>query len=205
MITLIGNLKGGTGKSTVNFNMALWLAAHGRPPLVFDLDPQRTLSDALEVRNDQGYTPALEPLHHISWLLPGERRDVLIDVGASDMPSMHAAIRAADCIVIPVTPSQADVWSTQRFARMIRTFRQGGPMPRVLSFINRAGWEGARTETEEAAAALRTLPGQIHLATRLSHSHEFLDSFSEGLAVFEQDPESRASRELDGLARAVFP
>ena len=30
MITVIGNFKGGTGKSTVAFNLAIWLASQGR-------------------------------------------------------------------------------------------------------------------------------------------------------------------------------
>src|SRR5689334_6821962 len=154
MITLIGNLKGGTGKSTVNFNLALWLSVHRKTPLVFDLDPQRTLSDALQVRTEEAYAPSIEPLHHLSWLAPTEAREVLIDVGTSDMLAMQAAIRMASRIVIPVTPGQADVWSTQRFIRMIRTFCQDGPMPRILSFINRAESDPARPETEEAAAAL---------------------------------------------------
>ena len=43
MLTVVGNLKGGTGKSTVAFNLAVWLA-HDRPGVrVFDLDPQATL------------------------------------------------------------------------------------------------------------------------------------------------------------------
>lgn len=52
MITLIGNLKkGGTGKSTVTFNLALWVATrHNKHVIVYDLDPQATTSDAFEIR-----------------------------------------------------------------------------------------------------------------------------------------------------------
>ena len=50
MITVIGSLKGGSGKSTVTFNLAVWLAMAEVSVLVIDADPQATLSDVAEVR-----------------------------------------------------------------------------------------------------------------------------------------------------------
>ena len=43
MLTLYANLKGGTGKSTVVFNMAMWRVAQGKKVTVCDLDQQRTV------------------------------------------------------------------------------------------------------------------------------------------------------------------
>ena len=45
MLTVVGNLKGGTGKSTVAFNLAVWLAHDKTGVMAFDLDPQCTLID----------------------------------------------------------------------------------------------------------------------------------------------------------------
>ena len=50
MITVIGSLKGGSGKSTITFNLAIWLALAGQRVAVIDADPQATLTDVLEVR-----------------------------------------------------------------------------------------------------------------------------------------------------------
>ncbi len=44
MITLIGNLKGGTGKSAVTFNLAVLLAAKKKSVTVFDLELQATFN-----------------------------------------------------------------------------------------------------------------------------------------------------------------
>ena len=60
MITVIGNLKGGTGKSTVAFNLALWLKIKQGGVTLFDLDPQKTLSDVVDIREEEGYEPDLE-------------------------------------------------------------------------------------------------------------------------------------------------
>ena len=59
MITVIGNLKGGSGKSTVTFNLALWLVYHDANAVAFDLDPQATLSDVAEVRREEGFEPPI--------------------------------------------------------------------------------------------------------------------------------------------------
>jgi len=68
MITVVGNLKGGTGKSTVTFNVAIWLLASDRDVVVYDLDPQQTLSDVAEVRKDEELTPKLKVKKSLSQL-----------------------------------------------------------------------------------------------------------------------------------------
>ena len=68
MLTLCANFKGGTGKSTVVFNLALWLAARGTDVTVCDLDPQRTVTDVAEIREEMGYEPAIRMTHE----LPGK-------------------------------------------------------------------------------------------------------------------------------------
>ncbi|HGG59015.1 MAG TPA: ParA family protein, partial [Gammaproteobacteria bacterium] len=42
MITVIGSLKGGSGKSTVTFNLGVWLSMAGQSVQLIDLDPQAT-------------------------------------------------------------------------------------------------------------------------------------------------------------------
>ena len=60
MITVGGRLKGGSGKSTLTFNLALWLIRANRRVLVIDADPQATLSDVVDVRREEGFQPPVE-------------------------------------------------------------------------------------------------------------------------------------------------
>ncbi len=62
MITVVGNLKGGCGKSTISFNLAVWLATAGVDVVAFDLDPQATLSDVAEVRAEEEVIPHIPRL-----------------------------------------------------------------------------------------------------------------------------------------------
>jgi len=183
MITVVGNLKGGTGKSTVAFNLAVWLAGKGRPLSLFDLDPQFTFRDVLEVRQEEG--------------------DAIIDVSIADKAAMIAAIRIADRVVIPCAPSQADIWSTQKFLNMIHS--EVGEDKKILAFINRADTHHLVVETQEAEEALDMLKGVERLPIRLYQRTAYRRSFSEGLAVFELNPYDKAAQEMLSLAAILYP
>jgi len=205
MITVVANLKGGTGKSTLTFNLAVWLSSMGTKTTVVDLDPQRTLSDVAAVRLEEGIEPPIHvrtgPFEDVS--LPMGAREVLIDVGTADLESFRQALMLADRVLIPVTPSQADVWSTQRFVRFLHKSTQGNP-PESLAIINRADTNQAVRAADEAAVALTSLPGVRLISQRLFDRAVFRDSFSEGLAVFELEPRSKGSVEFKLLAEALF-
>ncbi|MCP5372928.1 MAG: AAA family ATPase [Hyphomicrobiales bacterium] len=201
MITLVGNLKGGTGKSTVAFNLALWLLDHNQRVELCDLDPQATLRDAADVRSEFEYQPALPVAGRIPRDSSGH---VLVDVGLSDQAAMHRAIARADRILIPVAPSQADVWATQQFVDIIADVAPKDRKPETMAFINRADTHPGSRENDEAAEALRQLEDVTVLKPRLSQRMAFRRSFSEGLAVFEMEPRGKAAAELMTLAQVVF-
>ena len=206
MITLIGNLKGGTGKSTVTFNLALWVATrHNKHVIVYDLDPQATTSDAFEIRADEGYLPAIAPVRTAETLgTEGKNSEVLVDMGLADMAALEIAVRKADRILIPIAPSQADVWSTQRFLKMVSDIR-GDQAVGLLGVINRADTHHAVRETAEAAEAMQMLGNIRLLEPRLYMRTTYRRSFSEGLAVFEMEPRSKAAAEVEELGRLLYP
>lgn len=206
MITVIGNLKGGTGKSTVAFNLSIWIATRRNVHVsVYDLDPQATITDALEIRAEDGYVPKIEPMHFVSQLgSEGKHTEVIVDIGLSDSEAMNTALQRADRIVIPVAPSQADVWSTQRFLKLIAKVRKNGALPEVLGFMNRSDTHRAVRETDDAYDALCTLDGLTMLEPRLYQRTAYRRSFSEGLAVFEMDPKSKAAAEMEELGEVLY-
>lgn len=206
MITVVGSLKGGSGKSTVTFNLAVWLILADQQVQVIDLDPQATLRDVAEVREEEGYNPPIS-VRGKKWLdndKIGKADHVLIDVGTSDLESMKTALKIADRVLVPVPPSQADIWSTQRFIQFVHSLREEDSQPEMLGFINRGDTHHAVRETDEAAAALVALPGITFLKPRLSQRTIFRRSFSEGLAVFELNPRSKGSQEFHALCAKIF-
>lgn len=204
---VVGNLKGGSGKSTVVFNLAVWLAAQGHPVRLVDLDPQRTLTDLVTVRAEIGWEPVLAaPLSSPDLpppTMPGTW--TLVDVGAADMAGMLEAVGAADLVLVPVMPGQADIWATQRYLKTIDRERPDHCAIRL--FVNRADAGAASRETREAVVALEAISGMLGavavLPARLGRRIAFCRSLSEGSAVFELEPKSKASEEFQALAQAI--
>jgi chromosome partitioning protein len=206
MITVIGSLKGGSGKSTVTFNLALWLARAGKTVLTYDLDPQCTLSDVMQLRREEDYQPNFKVYNRYN--RPQQKHapeeEVLIDVGAANMQGMRRAIALSDRVVIPVTPSQADIWSAQRFLYIIASAITERP-PTVLAFINRADTHSSVRESDQAEEALRILPGiKVLGGIRLCQRTTYRRSFSEGLAVFELEPTGKAAQEFETFAMTLY-
>ena len=207
MLTVVGNLKGGTGKSTVAFNLAVWLA-HGKHGVsTFDLDPQATLTDVCEVRREDGFEPVIPVSNSIDELealvKSNGKQPIIADVSATNMPDLEKAVALASRILIPIQPSQADVWSTQRFLKIIGKIVDKDNT-RIQGFINRADTHIAVRETDEAEEALRMLQGIEALKTRLYQRTAYRRSFSEGLGVFELDPMGKAAQEMKQLAKLLY-
>ncbi len=205
MITVIGSLKGGSGKSTLAFNLAVWLKNAGADIALFDTDPQATLSDVVEVRTDEGYNPDLKVkgAGSLRKNILEKADEVLIDIGTADMAAVKKALSVADRVVVPVPPSQADVWSAQRFLQLVKDSTKN--KPHITGFINRGDTHRAVRESDEAAAALVALPGIELLKPRLGQRTVFRRSFSEGLAVFEMEPRSKGSKEFLSLCSVLYP
>ncbi|MEW7975901.1 MAG: division plane positioning ATPase MipZ [Candidatus Sedimenticola endophacoides] len=206
MISVVGSLKGGSGKSTVTFNLAIWLARANVNVEVIDLDPQATLRDVAEVRAEEGYKPRVRVRNRKALDDPSlaEAEEVLIDIGTADLSMMKKAITRADRIIVPVPPSQADIWSTQRFIQFVGSLCPE-EQPDIIGFINRGDTHHAIRETDEAAQALRELPGIEFIPPRLSQRTIFRRSFSEGMALFELSAGNKGAREFDSLFAHLYP
>ena len=207
MLTVVGNLKGGTGKSTVAFNLAVWLAHSKKGVAAFDLDPQATLTDVCEVRREDGFDPPVLVSNKIEVLEKlvnaNTSQPIIADVSATNMPHLEKAVSLATRVLIPIQPSQADIWSTQRFLKILSQHIDR-EKTQVQGFINRADTHISVRETDEAEEALEMLQGIDALKARLYQRTAYRRSFSEGLAVFELDPMGKASHEMKHLARILY-
>ena len=206
MITVIGSLKGGSGKSTLSFNLAVWLAMAEAKVQLIDADPQATLTDVVDVRLEEAFTPKLKVKGKLglSPELLASADETLIDIGTADMEALRLALKLCDRVVVPVPPSQADIWSTQRFIHLVEsTVPQN--TPKIMGFINRGDTHHSVRETNETAAALVSLPGIKYIKPRIATRTVFRRSFSEGLAVFELEPRGKGAKEFFALAATLYP
>jgi chromosome partitioning protein len=210
MIVLVGNLKGGTGKSTIAFNLAVWSAYQQRRTLLVDADPQHTTSDLIALRREEGHQPMIYSLVAEERRLGEELNNVenifeniVVDIAAGDRESFRAALKEADRLVIPLLPGQADVWALHNVMELVNAAKAEKPSMEVLAVINRADTNAQVRETQETEEALRQigLPiAKVQVGNRVS----FRRSLTEGLGVMEWEPRSRAAEEMDALAKEVL-
>jgi chromosome partitioning protein len=122
---LVANPKGGSGKTTLATGIAGWLAGKRQRVALHDLDPQRSSTEWLARR------PSLFP--PIAALGPGAKgRDLkenrphwlVVDTPAGlHGEDLRDAVRRADLMLVPLTPSAFDMAATQHFLAAIHDFK----------------------------------------------------------------------------------
>jgi chromosome partitioning protein len=127
---LVANPKGGSGKTTLATNLAGWLAGKRQRVVLRDLDPQRSSTEWLERR------PALFPriAGHAKEVKHGAE-DAEHDWRVVDTPAglsgddLRDAVRRADVMLVPLTPSAFDMAAARHFLAAIherKAIRKGG-------------------------------------------------------------------------------
>jgi len=120
---VVANPKGGSGKTTLATNVAGWLAGKRRNVVLRDLDPQRSATEWLARR------PALfPPIAGLAREAKGgkdpEHEWRVVDTPAGlHGDDLHEAVRRADVMLVPLTPSAYDMGATRRFLRAIHEFK----------------------------------------------------------------------------------
>lgn len=204
-----GNLKGGTGKSTVAVNLAAVLARRGWRAGLADLDPQGTAVgwaargrlpiDVFAVPIDGAGCEQAWPERLVTI---GRRFEVLVlDLPPLLRPPLAAIALLCDLVLIPITPSAVDAAATAEALRVVQWARDCRPdgWPRGLLVPNRvdldAHYDDATRAAIESLAGTWTPP--------LSRSTTFANAFAAGRWVGDHMPGSGIEREVEALADAV--
>ena len=114
-ITLVGSEKGGVGKTNTAFNLAVMRACAGKKVLLVDTDRQSSSTQWSALRAEAGFTPPLvcvQKYGKVGYDLAQLREsyEVIVDAGGQDSVELRQAIAVADKWIIPVRPSQLDLF-----------------------------------------------------------------------------------------------
>lgn len=162
----IGNLKGGTGKSTLAVNLAGMIASTGQRVCLADCDPQATSSTWLARGHIKVVTEVISVNQVgdvVNWVeqaiaLTRKFDIVIVDLPSVLTPAMASAFLLAHVILVPVTHSTIDLHGTKRVMRHIRTVREErkNAMPKVMMVPTRVPEDkSARSTLEQIFAEFR--------------------------------------------------
>ena len=187
---VVMNPKGGCGKTTLATNLAAWFALRGPPPTVVDCDPQGYCTRWIESRPSDRprvhglTTGALTARSTIE--VPDTSSIVIIDLPAAiSSEQLHTFVYLADSLLLPVTPSDIDVYSATRFiAELLLDAQLDRSERRVGIVANRV-----RERTRSFAMLMRFLASlRIPLIGALRDSQSFVQAAALGLGVCELPP-----------------
>jgi chromosome partitioning protein len=210
MILVVGNTKGGVGKTTLAVNLAVARALAGRDLLLVDGDEQGTALTFTQLRTEglgeAGYTAVSltgAALRSQVRQLAPKYDDIIIDVGGRDTGSLRAALTVADTLLVPVQPRSFDVWALDQVAALVVEAREINEGLRVVAILNGADPQGG--DNEAALQMIGDIEGIEALPTSIVRRKAFPNAAAEGKAVVEQTPrDAKAIDELTALINAVF-
>ncbi len=186
---VILNPKGGSGKTTLATNLASYFARRGPPPTLIDCDPLGYSMRWLENRSTQApkiYGFAAHEhcteqgkgteLH--AW--PGSRQ-MIVDLPAAIAENqLYYETYDADSILIPITPSEIDIYSAARFIANLLLVAQFDRRKRNLAIVaNRT-----RKNTISFRMLMRFLTSlEIPIIAKLRDSQVFVHAAARGIGV----------------------
>lgn len=207
MILVIGNVKGGVGKTTLAVNIAIALARSSEVLLV-DGDEQGTAAAFTELRTAEQGSPdyTAVTLHggairtQVRQLAP-KYSHVVIDVGGRDTGSLRAALTIANVILIPVKPRSFDLWGVDQTAVLVKEAREINENLRAIAVLNEADAQGK--DNEDAVDALQEIEGVETAPIFIGRRKAFPDAAATGRSVLEYD-NPKARDELKQLVDYLF-
>jgi len=209
-IVAVANLKGGVGKSTIAVNVAGAVSARGASVLLVDADAQGTASE-WAADGALPYPVEAMPLEaggdRRSWVGGVQSLAASVDLVLVDLPphigdTMAAALVAAALVIIPVTPSGADLRATTKAVELLRRAREarGGGAPAALM---------VPSKVDRRTAAGREIEAVLHdygerVGPAITQRAAHVDAFTARQWIGSYASSSVAHQEVEALAAVVW-
>ena len=180
-VILVANPKGGSGKTTLSINLAGYLASQGQRVAMLDLDPQKSATQWLAIRD-----AALPP---IDLLRDGQKSGsdwLVIDSPAGlSGKSLGRALKLAHKVVVPIAPSLFDIRASQAFLAALHAAKAARKGQGFVSVVGmRIDVRTRAGVTLEQYMAQQNLPVLAHLR----NTQHYVNAAFEGKSLFDLPP-----------------
>ena len=192
---IVVNPKGGSGKTTLATNVAGWLAGKKQRVVLADFDPQRSSAHWLARRSAllpaiTGWTPDQDRKK----ITGGDPQWMVMDLPAGvHGDTLRDAVRRADVLLVPVSPSYFDFDATRAFLAKLAEYKAVKEGNIAIGLI------GMRVDARtRSATELETFVGEYDFpyVTNLRDTQVYVHGARDGMSVFDM-PRSRVEQDWE--------
>lgn len=209
MVTLFGGYKGGTGKSTLATNHAVYLARRGLDVLIMDTDHQGSADGWAAVRAQLEGVPRVHCVQKFGDVagavrdLRGRYDEIVIDAGGRDTRELRSAMLVANAVFVPLKASQFDLWTMGQVSQLVQDARGFNPTLEAWAVVSMAPTNPRIRETEEARELLEGFDN-VRLATSVVCERKaYREASATGRGVLELN-NPKAATELEKFSKEIY-
>lgn len=215
-IILIGNTKGGIGKSTNAVQVAVGRALQGKDVLLVNADRQSSSSKAIGRRDEAGLTPSVtlvaypdgDQLRTQVLRQAGKYDDIIIDAGGRDSSALRHAMMIADVMLVPIAPGDFELDALEDelvpLIKEIQASRGDNSLP-IYAYLNMAEANKFSSDNLGARRSIESFPELQLLDFNIVKRKAIAAASAAGLSVREgKVKDFKAVKEIDALMAALF-
>lgn len=204
MVIAISHQKGGVGKSTLAYNLAVELSKKYVVNVV-DLDVQQTITACnvirskfgqkkLDVLNFEDKKEFIDFLNH-----DNDKNITIVDTGGFDSGLNRVAMYAADLIITPVSTEFLEVIGLEKYKKIIKEVsKKVGKSIKTHVVLNKI--HHSQQNFTDIKDFIAKSPNQFSLMSSIIRRRsDFSISLSHGFSVCEFDENSDSSKEVKNL------
>jgi len=210
MILLLGGEKGGSGKSCLAQNLAVWLQARGGDVLLLDADPQGTTADWAAERSDQGDLPAIPVVQAHGNIrqtlmdLKNRYRQIVVDAGGADSEALRSAMTVATHMLIPFRPKRRDLKTLPKVENLAKLAIAVNPNLQIRAVITQSPSLPSQVQRIVDAKDACLSYGISPLGAITCARNVYDDADENGCSVLESGADSRAIEEIQQIAAELW-
>ncbi len=209
MIIALSHQKGGVGKSTIAWNIAIALQQKKHNVEVIDLDAQTTLFFANEIRKGKEGLKALtlkrfEKLDELKEYIQSDSEDrvSIIDLGGFDSDISRVVIYSADLVITPVSDRYAELFGIKSFEKILTDISKiSGDKVKVGVLLNRIN--PVKSNLSELKSFISSSEYFTLFDTVLRTREDLNKSLGAGKNVIEYNKKGKASKEIRSLVKEI--
>ena len=211
MVTIIGGIKGGTGKSTIATNICSFLVCNGIEQILVDANPGQTTSANWVARRNENL-PIINCVEKSGDLrkelknLNKQYEQVIVDVGGWDSKEFRTSLIVSDLLITPLRASQADLETLTELTEIVEQAAKINDKFEVLIVLNQAPTHSTVKLIDEAKEALKYLRGFVVSLNIIYSRKPFIDALADGVGVVEITNYrwKKAKIEIENLCKEVY-